>query len=253
MILTRQQFNDYANSLSYLSLDMRTRLANDLWQVWEGTRDVDAVRDAATRLGTVYAEQYHNANASVANSLWEQIFKNDTGKRMEALVAQSDNIGDRVARTASRVFTVPEDMDIDDEWVVDSIRKADDRFARYAHEGARLSMIFNTERAYERGAKKARWARVPVGATTCAFCVLLASHGFYYLSEQSALYKENGDKFHDCCDCEVVPAFSDEAGVIGFDSDMYLDQYKDAIAQDSKGRVDLNGTLKNMRQQYGYH
>lgn len=252
MILSRQQFDTYANGLKALSADMRTRLANDLWQVWENTRDMAALRDAATALGAGYAEQYHLANAAVANDLWEQIFLNDTGKHMQAVVAESRDIPGRVKRTSERVFADIDD-ELTDEYIADSIRKADNRFARYAHEGARLSMWLNTERAYERGAKKARFARVPTGPTTCAFCILLASHGFYYLSEQTAIFKENGDKYHDCCDCEAVPGFSDDTGIVGFDADMYLDQYRDAIARDGKGRVDLNDTLKNMRESYGYH
>lgn len=251
MILTQAQFREYTKGLQYLAEDLRVRLANDLWTVWENTRSVEALRDACSMLGAGYAQQYHVANGSVANDLWERIFYSDTGKRMTARVADDSTIPERVRRTANRIF-VEDDDEFDDDMVAAAIRKADNRIARYAREGARLSMIFNTRRAYANGAGKARYARVPVGVTTCAFCVLLASRGFVYISEETALYKENGDRFHDCCDCEVVPSFSSEAEIIGYSADEYLEQYANTMKTDSQGRVDLNNTLASLRKTYGY-
>jgi len=65
----------------------------------------------------------------------------------------------------------------------------------------------NLWRDYERGLKKVegKWARVPVGKT-CAWCMMLASQGAWYLSEDNALWKKgvHGDKYHDNCDCIAV-------------------------------------------------
>lgn len=46
------------------------------------------------------------------------------------------------------------------------------------------------------------FARVPSGATTCKWCVMLASRGFDYNTEASA---GQGRRFHDNCDCVIVP------------------------------------------------
>lgn len=61
----------------------------------------------------------------------------------------------------------------------------------------------NLWRDYERGLAKGRWARVPVG-DTCAWCMMLASQGAWYLSEESAKRTASGDKYHDHCDCIAV-------------------------------------------------
>lgn len=47
----------------------------------------------------------------------------------------------------------------------------------------------------------ARWARVPEGPKTCAFCALLCTRG--------AVYYDDTAKFqaHDHCDCTAVPVF----------------------------------------------
>lgn len=52
-----------------------------------------------------------------------------------------------------------------------------------------------------------RWARIPTGAYTCAFCLLLASRGAVYKSSESAGL---GGFDHDDCDCLVVPVYDTE-------------------------------------------
>jgi hypothetical protein len=51
------------------------------------------------------------------------------------------------------------------------------------------------------------YARVPKGATTCAFCLMLVSRGPVYKSERSASFRHDGEPYHYNCDCEVVPVF----------------------------------------------
>lgn len=60
----------------------------------------------------------------------------------------------------------------------------------------------NLWRDYERGLVPGRWARVPVG-DTCAWCLMLASQGAWYVSKESALGKKSGH-YHDGCNCIAV-------------------------------------------------
>lgn len=60
----------------------------------------------------------------------------------------------------------------------------------------------NLNRDYERGLVSGKWARVPVG-DTCAWCLMLASQGAWYLTKESAL-GNNGGHYHDGCDCVAV-------------------------------------------------
>ena len=60
----------------------------------------------------------------------------------------------------------------------------------------------NLWRDYERGVAGGRWARVPVG-DTCAWCLMLASQGAWYLSEKTALGGHAGH-YHEGCNCVAV-------------------------------------------------
>ena len=60
----------------------------------------------------------------------------------------------------------------------------------------------NLGRDYERGLAAGKWARVPVG-DTCAWCLMLASQGAWYLTKESALGKDGGH-YHDGCNCIAV-------------------------------------------------
>lgn len=82
---------------------------------------------------------------------------------------------------------------------------------------------------------KPRYARVPRGAHTCAWCAMLASRGFVYRTKETAGFVEG--TFHNDCDCEIVPSFeAKSAHITGYDPDTLYAQYKAARAKvDSEG------------------
>lgn len=65
------------------------------------------------------------------------------------------------------------------------------------------TIIANVGRDRDKGA---RFARVPAGAETCTFCLMLASRGAVYHSRKTAGEFKH---FHRNCDCKVVPGFED--------------------------------------------
>lgn len=69
--------------------------------------------------------------------------------------------------------------------------------------------------------RKPKYARVPSGAETCAWCWSLAGLGFQYKSAESASHS------HSNCDCVIVPSW-DESGVEGYDSEYYANLFRDA-------------------------
>lgn len=66
-------------------------------------------------------------------------------------------------------------------------------------------------------ARGLRYARVPSGLETCAFCFMLASRGFVYWSRESA---GDGGAYHRHCDCVIVPGFD------GLGQDVQVEGYK---------------------------
>jgi hypothetical protein len=101
---------------------------------------------------------------------------------------------------------------------------------------AKKAAAYNTIDNVRRDPDKPRFARVPQGEKTCDFCIMLASRGPVYLTEESA---GAFTKFHANCDCKVVP-FWGTAGagysrrtsamtVEGYDPDAYYVQYRDLL------------------------
>lgn len=75
-----------------------------------------------------------------------------------------------------------------------------------------------------------RYARVPTGARTCGFCIMLASRGFVYRSRRLAGELGPGvrfNSFHNGCDCLVV-AGDESTTVEGYEPDKMYEAYADA-------------------------
>lgn len=79
-----------------------------------------------------------------------------------------------------------------------------------------------------------RYARVPTGAETCGWCLMLASRGFVYASEKTA---GATDHYHNDCDCKIMPEFGDTE-IEGYDPDALYDVYSEAYG-DLDGRTGL--------------
>ncbi len=70
------------------------------------------------------------------------------------------------------------------------------------NESIRTTGSANMWRDYERGLIPGKWSRVPVG-DTCAWCIMLASQGAWYLTEKTAL-GDTPDHYHSNCNCIAV-------------------------------------------------
>lgn len=83
-----------------------------------------------------------------------------------------------------------------------------DLAAYYVHRSALENMARN---CYKNGV---RYARVPTGRETCAWCYMLSSRDFAYASDQSAAAAS-----HDGCDCVIVPGVKGVTKIDGYDPD----------------------------------
>ena len=117
-----------------------------------------------------------------------------------------------------------------------------------------------TSKIVQRRAKPAAdeigYARVPTSANPCAFCVMLASRGFVYSSEEKATKsRKTGDKYHSNCFCKAVPFF--KAGeIVGYGEklDEYWQQYDDARTLWKSGNMpqDLKDRINDAREIHEY-
>ena len=127
-------------------------------------------------------------------------------------------------------------LTIDDMWP--DLGNPDDAMqfvADMVNAAARLT----TQRNMRIDPSKPRWARVPRGARTCAFCTMLASRGFTYLSEDSAGLEM---QYHRDCDCQIVPSWGRQT-LAGYNPERLTAMWQEA----SKGGGDYREKLKRMR------
>lgn len=94
-------------------------------------------------------------------------------------------------------------------------------------------------------ASGAGWARVPTGADTCEFCLLLASRGAVYSSRRVAIYGFSGKKYHGDCDCTPTLVRGPEDYPKGYNPDDLYDRYDAATS--AVGRHDTREVLAQMR------
>lgn len=106
----------------------------------------------------------------------------------------------------------------------------------------RASARLTTQRNIRMDPTKPRWARVPRGEKTCAFCLMLASRGFAYLSGETAGLSHH---YHNCCDCQIVASWG-KHHLSGYDPERYMQMWQAA----SQGEGDYREALKRMRHMY---
>ena len=85
-----------------------------------------------------------------------------------------------------------------------------------------------------------KFARVPTGAETCDFCLMLASRGFVYSSEMSAGGVKL-DHYHSGCLCRVVAGW-DGDDVEGYDTDDIYKRWQSSIDAIAEERAEKHGT-----------
>lgn len=116
--------------------------------------------------------------------------------------------------------------------------------------------------------RKVRFARVPTGSETCAWCLMTAGLGFWYMTEEAASHTHRG------CDCQIIAEVGGihDVSIEGYDSTVYRDMWRTAnkmrvdgnipdelaerigrekAAKGDAYREDTNGTLAVMRWMYG--
>ncbi|MBW3093103.1 hypothetical protein KIH79_09255 [Bifidobacterium sp. 82T10] len=141
-------------------------------------------------------------------------------------------------------------MTIDDLWPpLDNVDDAQQFIADMIQSAGRLTM----QRNIKLDPTKPKWARVCGGAKPCAFCVMLASRGFAYNSQETADF---GPGFHDGhCHCTVVPSWGKDDILLKKQAQwkgMYKDSIKAAGGTKVKGKSNAyySDVLAAMRRLY---
>lgn len=215
--IPRKYIDNYTKALNKLSADAQKRLADDLAKI-DFTADVATVRDAIIDRMEFYCGPYADMAAILAAEFYDGLRELSVGKKLGAL-AES---GREPIATEKAVRGIMQDV-VEGKAAEAVVRKLLDRTDYEIKKSAGECIYRNGKR----DPLKPRYARVPSGAETCRFCIMLASRGFVYRTKESA---GEGNHYHANCDCRIVPGFDGETTVAGYDPDAYYEQYRNETA-----------------------
>jgi len=174
----------------------------------------EAARDALLAFVPLLVDQYGAVAGTMATEFYEEMraASGATG-RFTALAAPgvpTEAVEAKVRHAAGHLWT-PEPAAM-----LSPLLTSTDK---YVKQPARNTVAFNAKR------ERVRWARVPTGAKTCSFCLVMASRDAKFLSEKSAGGGDLKDKFHGECNCEAVRIGDSEDYPEGYLPDDYYSIY----------------------------
>lgn len=220
MQISRAQLNEYAATVDTIGTNARASLELQLRQkLVSFSRDMPPEQWMALReelIDTLAAsrEYWSEAAASAAAEFYDATV-GTSGKLKKAVVSvktDRDKCADCVRSLALHLFKGEAEK---------FISKVCDNGEYHVRRAANDTMLFNAGKDAKNGVK---YARVPVGVETCAFCVMLAGRGFVYHSKKTA---GQSSHYHLHCDCKIVCGFDGDT-VEGYDPDDYLAVYVEA-------------------------
>ena len=165
---------------------------------FQPTRPQGARREAAKVIMEGFVQGYDDVAAEFAAQWYDDLAERGGARLRQAVTMTTyrPESVDSVARYQAKKLVKGGDADF---------ARACGEFAMNdAFRSLNETIIANVERDKDKGA---RFARVPTGLETCAFCLMLASRGAVYHTRKTAGEFRH---FHRRCDCKVVPSFEDD-------------------------------------------
>ena len=227
--IPRSYLENFTATLSQLDELGRQALADALAQTDLGNR---------ARVSAIF-RVHCNATAGAAGELAAQFYRGmsvmQTGEdlRVESLPGVTD---DELDETVYEVYRVTDD---DGELV----RRLVNQQSYYLSRAAKHSTWANGDI----DPRDVRYARVPQGERTCAWCIALAGLGFHYMTEEAASHT------HEHCDCIVVPVIGEgSVSVEEYEPEDYADVWRDASQRLRSGDIppELRDRIERAKEQH---
>lgn len=197
--------------------------------LWADVRGAapETVRDVFLDAMPQIVGTYGEASAEVATEYFESL----TGIRAEpSAPLNPDELNRSVRYQAGKLWTT------DKVGFVTGLMGDVDKFVK----------AFGRDTIYDNAHRtQTRYARIPTGSKTCAFCMVLASRDAVYLSRRSA--GGDGNSYHGDCDCQVTPVRDASDLPEGYDSEELYAIYMNA--RDEAGSGDLKDIVATARRQ----
>lgn len=198
-MISRNEFNAYNLAVEQIgnkaASDVESSVLN--WCRQNPDASVAEKREAAKLIMEGYVQGYDDVASEFAAEWYDHRAKSEgiSLDRAITMAVYSPEKSDAVARYQAKKLAKGGDA---------AFAKACGEYAKNdALRSLNETIIANVGRDRDKGA---RFARVPAGAETCTFCLMLASRGAVYHSRKTAGEFKH---FHRNCDCKVVPGFED--------------------------------------------
>ena len=212
MKIPRSYLENYSRALNVVSDRARTQLVDALERI-DYTADVASIREAVIAIMQPACGASSTMAARIAADFYDGLrarFGIADGFMAEVDSLREPDATDGAIRAFAQAL-------VDGKPHEQFIGKCVDRIDYETRRAANECMAYNARR----DPKKPRWARIPTGAETCKFCIMLASRGFVYHSEETASHA------HAHCDCRVVPSWDKSPTAQGYDPDAYYKQWRE--------------------------
>lgn len=194
----------------------------------------DATRDALLAFLPALTSQYGEVAAALAADWYEETrAASGAAGRFRAVTAAgvpAEAVEAKVRFLAGHLWT-PEPAAM-----LGGLLTAADK---YVKQPGRETVAYNAKR------ENVRWARVPTGAKTCSWCLVLASRDAVYSSKQSA--GGDGHKFHGDCDCVATRIAKPSDYPTDYLPDNYYAMYQAARNEAGSGDIkDISAAFRRL-------
>ena len=215
-VIPRSYVENYSKSITTTSEKARESLVAALTQL-DYSRPVAEIRDAVIAIMQIACGASTDVAACLAADFYDGLRVRMVGESLGA-VAESMRNPD-ATDGAIRAFI---QIIVDGGNVEKFIQKCAGRLDYENNRAANMCMAANAKK----DPLKPKWARVPTDDDACEFCLMLASRGYVYGSEELASHS------HENCRCRVIPGWG-YTTVEGYNSDEYFSEYLDKTANGS--------------------
>ena len=225
--IPRQAVDFLTDEVNGISADAQARVLRVLQEIRWTPENVAECRDLVLQALAAVMPTYTDMAAQASADFYDAERELALGERLGAVSISGYNPRKTEGAVRGFVrFVLRDDVQTCNDQV---LQRIDYEMKRSAN----MSVVENGRR----DPKRVRYARVPTGAETCDFCLMLASRGFVYQSESTA----SASHVHSSCDCRVVPGW-DGMEVEGYDPQAIYDRWQDAIDAKARERAERSGT-----------
>lgn len=188
LVATRKQLAEYRKAQAELDRLVRAEL-DAIWQLI-ADRDLNSMRNILVEAVPAVIDKYGSASATIAAEWYEE------------LVQANAFVPDLYS---------PDTWAASTRWALSPLYDFGDSQTAFIHlvSATTRHVRGHGRKVIDESVRRERnvsYARVPTGAETCDFCLVLASRGPVYGTPQDARFRESdGGKYHSDCYCEPVP------------------------------------------------